>query len=118
MREHYRGWAGLPATFLQVLERELFVRHNWLWLEYTKSGCVLAQDESDSPDEHGRTAPAWAEVQLDYCTPDGDAGRATARIERTGVIETIASSGGDTTYPYAQYAVTWLREEQHDREGV
>jgi hypothetical protein len=25
----YRGWSGLPAPFLQVLERELLVRHGW-----------------------------------------------------------------------------------------
>ncbi|MCG8349720.1 MAG: hypothetical protein MI924_18295, partial [Chloroflexales bacterium] len=34
LRGHYRGWSGLAAPFLQVLERELFLRYGWPWLDY------------------------------------------------------------------------------------
>lgn len=109
LREHYRGWAGLPAPFLQVLERELFVRHSWQWLQYAKAGRVLAQDETAASDEHGHAEPAWAEVQLDYRAPDGATGSITARVELTTRVEVIHTSGRDETYAYPQYAVVWLR---------
>lgn len=109
--QYYRGWAGLPAPFLQVLERELFVRYGWTWLQYAKSGRILAQDETAQPDEHGHAEPTWAEVQLDYRAPDGTCGAVTARIELTAHIEVIHTSGEAETYPYPQYVVAWLRDE-------
>ncbi|GAB4426607.1 MAG: hypothetical protein OHK0015_07660 [Chloroflexi bacterium OHK40] len=108
---HYRGWAGLPAPFLQVLERELFMRYGWKWLHYAKAGRVLAQDETAEPDEHGHAELAWAEVQLDYRAPDGGAGSVTARVELIKRIEVIHTSGDDETYAYPQYAVAWMRAE-------
>ncbi len=111
LREHYRGWAGLPAPFLQVLERELFALHGWEWLQYAKSGHVLAQDETAQLDEHSHAEPAWAEVQLDYRVPAGATRRITARVELTNRIEAIHSSGNDETYAYPQYAVAWLHED-------
>lgn len=104
LREHYRGWSGLDSPFLQVLERELFVRHGWAWLDYTKAGRVLAQDEA-APGE-----PAWAEVRLDHRAPDGGAGATVARVELTTRVEVIHSSGGDATYAYPQYAVAWMQD--------
>jgi hypothetical protein len=107
---HYRGWAGLPAPFLQLLERELFVRYGWEWRRYAKAGRVLAQDESVEPDEHGHREPAWAEVQLDYSAPGGARGSATARIELATRLDVIHTSGQNETYPYPQYRIAWLRE--------
>lgn len=111
LREHYRGWAGLPAPFLQVLERELFVRHGWAWLQYAKSGRILAHDQTAEPDADGHAEPTWAEVQLDYYAPDGVTASVTARVELTNRVEVIHTSGGDETYAYPQYAVAWLRED-------
>jgi hypothetical protein len=108
LRGNYRGWTGLPAPFLQVLEHELLMRFGWPWLDYTKAGRVLAQQEAAPSDEHGDSTPHWAEVQLDYSAPDGSAGRATARIEIEEHIETPHSSGEDERHPYPQYSIAWL----------
>jgi hypothetical protein len=111
LRDHYRGWAGVHSPFLQVLERELFVRHGWEWLAYDKAGRILAHDPAAAVDEHGDSEPAWAEVRLDYRAPDGTAGTATARVELAARVDLIHTSGGPETYAYPQYAVAWLREE-------
>jgi len=106
---HYRGWAGLAAPFLQVLERELWVRHGWAWLDYLKTGRVLAQDDTATPDQHGEVEPRWAVVRLDFAAPDGSLrGAYTARVELERHIETIYATGSPETYPYPQYVVTRL----------
>lgn len=112
LRRHYRGWAGLPAPFLQVLDRELFVQHGWRWLDYAKTGCVLAQDETSPPDEHGHVQPAWAEVRLDYRTPEDATAVVYARIERVGFVESISNTGNPHVHAYPQYAVAWMRTER------
>jgi hypothetical protein len=111
LREHYRGWGGLPAPFLQVLECELFIRYGWQWLQYTKSGRIIARDEIAQPDAHGHAEPAWAEVRLEYIAPNGITGATIARIEQTTTIEVMHTSGNEETYPYPQYTVAWLRDE-------
>ncbi len=108
LRNHYRGWAGLENPLLQVAERELFVRYGWPWVEYLKQGQVLAQDVGATPDDHDAT-PTWAEVQIDYATPDGaERGAYVARVELAGHIESIYSSSQTSTYAYPQYVVTRL----------
>lgn len=102
---HYRGWAGLPAPFLQVLERELFVRHGWAWRDYVKTGQILREDQAQ--DDRGE--PAWAEVRLDYAAPDGAvSGAYVARIELRRRIETPHTSGEAAVYAYPQYSVASL----------
>lgn len=118
LREHYRGWTGVPAPFLQVLERELFMQHGWAWRHYTKTGRVLCQDEDAQPDEHGDVEPSWAEVQIDYITPAGESLSATARIEVTQRVESIYSSGSTETYAYPQYKVAWVQTEAESVEAV
>jgi hypothetical protein len=110
LRDHYRGWAGLNSPFLQVLERELFVRYGWAWLGYAKSGRILSQDEAAAPGKHGEAEPSWAEVRLDFRAPDGARGAVTARVELATRVEVIHTSGGDEAYAYPQYAVAWLRD--------
>lgn len=101
----YRGWAGFESALLQVAERDVFVRHGWIWTTYLKSGRVLAQDSaSTDPDE-----PTWAEVQIDFAAPDGhDQGSYTARVELTHRVDCIGSTGDSETYAYPQYQVTRL----------
>jgi hypothetical protein len=107
LRDHYRGWAGLRSPLLQVAERELLVRYGWPWATYLKQGQVLAQD-AGALDDHD-AAPTWAEVQIDYTTPDGaEHGAYMARVELAGHIESIYSSSQASTYPYPQYVVTRL----------
>lgn len=109
LRGHYRGWSGLERPFLQVAERELFIELGWAWLDYLKSGQVLAQDEG-RPNAHGGVARTWAEVRIDYASPDGRVrGAYEARVEVERKIEAIPSTGGSETHPYPQYVVTQAR---------
>jgi hypothetical protein len=97
LRDCYRGWAGLPSPFLQVLERELLVRHGWAWRDYLKAGEVLREEE------------AAAEVRLAYAAPDGgERGCYSARVELLGHVDVIHTSGQAERYAYPQYAVTRL----------
>ncbi|HEU4327958.1 MAG TPA: sucrase ferredoxin [Roseiflexaceae bacterium] len=107
LRDHYRGWSGAPGPFGQVLERELFLRHGWPWLDYAKDGCITAQEQPDAPERE----PRWAEVRMEYRAPDGTTGVATARIEQADPVEVIHTSGKPDTYPFPQYSVAWLRDE-------
>jgi hypothetical protein len=109
LREHYRGWAGLPAPLLTGAGTGTLCAAWLAVLHYAKSGRVLAQDETAEPDEHGDVEPTWAEVQLDYVTPDGAASTVNARIEVTNRLDVIYSSGNDETYAYPQYTVAWLQ---------
>jgi hypothetical protein len=107
LRDHYRGWAGLESPLLQVAERELFVRYGWPWTTYLKQGQVLAQDAA-APNDHD-AAPTWAEVQIDYATPDGaEHGIYVARVELASHVESIYSSSQIATHAYPQYVVTRL----------
>lgn len=116
LRDNYRGWAGLESPLLQVAERELFVRHGWTWMEYRKSGRVLACAEV----EPGHEQPAWAEVRIDYATPNGSVGGAyTARVELACRAPCIASTGDTEPYPYPQYVVTRLEAVAKSRgQGI
>lgn len=106
LRGHYRGWAGIGESFLQVAERELWQRYGWEWFSYRKSGLILAQ-EADTDN------PAWAEVRIDYSTPDGrESGAYTARVELQRYIETIHTTGIEAAYPYPQYSVTRLEKAE------
>jgi hypothetical protein len=118
LRGHYRGWAGLPPPFLQVLERKLFARFGWEWLQYAKSGRILAQDETATPDEHGHAEPTWTEAQIDHTAPDGTVGAVTARIELIRYVEIIHTSGQAETYAHPQYAIIWSRDESVERWSV
>lgn len=93
--------AGLESPLLQVAERELFMRYGWPWIEYLKSGCVLAQDESPEP--------SWAEIRLDYMSQDSsESGGYIAHVELAGHIECKYSTAEAETYAYPQYVVTHL----------
>jgi hypothetical protein len=97
---HYRGWAGLEDSFLQVAERELWMRYSWAWFSYPKTGKLIARDENT--DE-----PKWAEVQIDYTAGDGSQVETyTARVEVHENISTSHSTDSEDKYPYPQYRVS------------
>ena len=56
LRKYYRGWSGL-TKFEQIVEREIYIKHGWDWLNYNKSGQVLAQDTANENAD-------WAEVLI------------------------------------------------------
>jgi hypothetical protein len=103
MRGHYRGWAAFDDGFRQAAEREIWQRVGWRWFDYFKAGMLLTQDEGEDP--------RWAEVRIDYTSPDGsDSGAYEFRVEVGQHIETIHSTGSSATYNYPQYIVTAVRE--------
>lgn len=99
LRGHYRGWAGLENGFLQAAEREMWLREGWRWLDWPRQGQVLAQDDAEQP--------TWAEVCLVFRDDDGQYAY-KARVEMTGAIDTIHTTGQKGVYPYAQYNVVWI----------
>lgn len=90
LRHKYRGWSGLDF-FGQVVEREAFLRHGWVWTSYPKAGQILAVDGSyDEADPEadpvfGDRPPRAVDVRLTYVSPDsGVAGAYEATVEWSG----------------------------------
>ncbi|WP_414529152.1 sucrase ferredoxin [Nodularia chucula] len=85
---YYRGWTGLPK-FAQIAERKIWMLEGWKWLEYHKSGQVLASDE---------ISQEWADVRIDFTTGDGKISSAyQARVEVKGSVMTAWNSGEQPT---------------------
>jgi hypothetical protein len=104
---HYRGWAGLEGSLLQVAEREMWMQFGWDWFTFHKSGQILSQD-ADNGEE-----PEWAEIQIDYSSPNGgNSGAYIARVEVRERVSTIHTSGEEEEYPYPQYVVMNGAHEQ------
>jgi len=99
----YVGWAGLGWAE-QIAEREIWMREGWNWLDYLKSGQVLAMDSSDED------YPDWVDVQIDFISPDGNiSGTYKAHIEAYGTVKTMWTSGKDQPlWEVKQYRVSHL----------
>ncbi|HRV95165.1 MAG TPA: sucrase ferredoxin [Anaerolineae bacterium] len=109
LRDNYRGWCGLQGPFLQVAERELFMQFGWDWLDYHKSGRIVAPDEGGANGQDDPTRP-WAEVRIDFASPDGQVqGTYEARVEVECTLAAPPRTGSAETYPYPQYVVTQAR---------
>lgn len=98
LRDHYRGWAGVPAGFAQAAERELWQRAGWAWFDDVKAGTLVAQDPH--PEK-----PTWAEVQIAHQALNGAVNVYLVRVEVAQWLETFGTTGQQDPYPYAQYAV-------------
>ncbi|MDF5716320.1 MAG: sucrase ferredoxin [Rhizonema sp. NSF051] len=82
----YRGWAGL-SKFEQIVEREIWMQEGWDWLNYHKSGQVLASDEVNQD---------WALIRIDFSTTDGSMRSAyETRVEVSGSVITALDSGNE-----------------------
>lgn len=105
LRSFYRGQAGL-TRFEQIAEREIWMQNGWPWLNYQRSGQVLAIDPSDKDD------PDWAEVRINFNSPDGSIhGAYEARIEAKGTVKTMGTSGTDQPLSEVkQYRVSRLEQ--------
>ena len=87
LREHYRGWTGLNK-FEQIAEREIWMQFGWDWLDYLKTGKLLATEEV--AEEH---LPDWAEVRIDFATTNGSTtGAYEAKIEVCGDVMSAFNS--------------------------
>jgi hypothetical protein len=99
---YYRGWGGL-SKFGQIVEREIWMQAGWNWLEYQKSGQVIAHDQINQE---------WADVRIDFTTPDGSkSGAYEAKVEVSGYVMTAFSSGeNEPLEKIKQYRVSHLVE--------
>lgn len=76
LRQFYRGWAGL-SKFEQIVEREIWMQLGWTWLDYLKTGEVLAKEEVNK--EHDAN---WADVRINFTATDSNvSGAYEARVE-------------------------------------
>ncbi|MGJ3239120.1 MAG: sucrase ferredoxin [Anaerolineae bacterium] len=98
---HYRGWAGVSYGFAQAMERACLMREGWDWQGYAKRETIIAQDTGDEPQ--------WADVRIDYRTPQGEQGAYLARVRIHKVIVTNTASNAVKESPYAQYIVDELQ---------
>ncbi|MBE9190264.1 sucrase ferredoxin [Gloeocapsopsis crepidinum LEGE 06123] len=99
----YVGWAGLGWAE-QIVEREVWMQEGWDWINYHKTGQTLAIDPSDED------YPNWAEVRIDFTSPDGTiSGAYEARIEANRTVKTMWTSGKDQPlWEVKQYHVSRL----------
>ena len=92
-----------------MAERELFMQFGWDWLDYHKSGRIVAPDEGGANGQDDPTRP-WAEVRIDFASPDGQVqGTYEARVEVECTLAAPPRTGSAETYPYPQYVVTQAR---------
>lgn len=88
LHRFYRGWAGL-TKFEQMVEREIWMQRGWDWLNYNKSGQVLAQDTTNEEWDAD-----WAEIRLNFTSPDGSVqGAYEARVEVCDRVTIAIDSG-------------------------
>jgi hypothetical protein len=118
LRGCYRGWLGASSSFVNVVERELMMQHGWAWFDFLQEGRIVAEDPDAPVDDHGEREPSWGEVELTYCSPDGQiAGQATARVEVGHKLETFYASDNANTYKYPQYQLSSLIVTGNERKN-
>ncbi|NEO98530.1 MAG: sucrase ferredoxin [Symploca sp. SIO2E9] len=110
LHRFYRGWVGL-TKFEQIVEREIWMQRGWEWLNYNKSGQVLARDKANEEWDAD-----WAEIRLDFTSPDGSVqGAYEARVEVCDRIMTAINSGKDQPLQEVkQYRVSRLTPMKSD----
>ncbi|MBD2252788.1 sucrase ferredoxin [Nostoc parmelioides] len=114
LRPYYRGWTGL-SKFEQIAEREIWMQMGWEWLNYEKTGRILAQDEGGSQKkllkiifkrlpcpklkllvERWNEQATWVKLAINYTHKEGDNwGTYTALVKQTGTVTTKLKSGDD-----------------------
>lgn len=102
LRPFYRGWTGL-SKFGQMVERELWIKWGWSWLDYQKSEQILDQSPHDDVEE-----VEWVELILEAISPDKKIKHTYhAKVEICGEVETVNSSGKKPVL-VKQYSVSIL----------
>lgn len=106
LRPFYRGWSGL-AKLAQVAEREIWMREGWSWLNYLKTGLILARDEAH--EEHDAD---WAMIQIEFRgSGDNCSGQYQARVEARHQVMTLRDSGEAQSFTNVkQYYVSELNK--------
>ncbi|WP_445634043.1 Sucrase ferredoxin [Nostoc sp. DSM 114161] len=99
LREYYRGWTGL-SKFEQIVEREIWIKSGWSWVNYLKAGKIVAMGKDGD----------WAEIQIDFALPDGSiSGAYEAKIEVCGEVMSAFNSAKEMELEAVkQYRVSHL----------
>ncbi|ADV65946.1 sucrase ferredoxin [Deinococcus maricopensis] len=92
---HLRGWAGLDA-WGQVVDRELFAREGWAWLNRPRQARTLHADATG------------ADVQVTARHPDGHTDTYTARVDVTHTLHVPGGSHKPNLTAAPQYRVQAL----------
>ncbi len=104
LRSFYRGWTGL-SKFGQIVERELWLKWGWPWLDYKKSEQIIEQYPNNNIDD-----VEWIKLTLEAIPPDNKVKYIYhATVEVSGEIETVKSSGEKSTL-VKQYRVSQCKE--------
>lgn len=108
---NYRGWATLPRPFAQVVEREVWMREGWAWLECQVDAEALDAHKPERDEEKA----AWGEVLLRYERPDGRRGEYRGRVELSRTLDLYGSTKSEHPHPFAQYQVVTLEHIELER---
>ncbi len=96
-RDCYRGWAGHDSPFVQVAEREAFMREGWGWLDCAQSGRLIQLSEDEDS----------AEVRIDFTSPDGTvSGAYEATVELVDPVAVPGCLGIGNPVEANQYRLT------------
>jgi len=126
LRPYYRGWAGL-GQFEQIVEREVWMQEGWAWLDYAKTGKVVAKAAGEPAGwqallqrlpinrfQHlGKRSPhpQWVDVEIEFVSVVGDrTGVYEARVLVNGEVMTTPKSAKKVTLKAVpQYHVQYCR---------
>ena len=97
LKPYYRGNFGLEP-FVQIVEREIWLREDWEWLEYLKAGEILEVDEAETQ----------VLIRIDFISPEGVAGAYQATLEYSHSIISLCNSENEESQAVKQYEVTQL----------
>lgn len=102
LRPFYRGWTGL-SQFGQIVERELWIKWGWPWLNYKKSEQIIEQYPNNNLEDI-----EWIKLSLEAITPDNKVKYIyQARVEISGEIETLGSSGKEPMLTKQYHVSQW-----------
>lgn len=95
----YRGWGILPHA-MQVMERELILRHGWDWFDYKVAGKIIKQSLDN----------CTIEAELTFEKPSGCLYTYQARLVKDEIKskELKGSCNATKKLAFAKYAVTSL----------
>ncbi|MGG6293700.1 sucrase ferredoxin [Leptolyngbya sp. AN02str] len=102
----YRGWAGL-TQLAQIVEREIWIREGWDWLNYLKAENTIPATES-----HNLQKPDGVAVQIDFVNTNGDTSTYQAQVGENGEVMSLSASGDKQPLTaFKQYHVIHLKKK-------
>lgn len=94
----YRGWGILPPA-MQVLERELILRHGWDWFDYKVAGKIIKQSLDNN----------MIEAELTFEKPCGSLYTYEARLVKSSkTVELKSSCHATKESVFVKYAIASL----------